>query len=557
MAVNAAETPDDRLNSTARRLSVVLILAALGPLVLWLMLKLAYQGITEPDAMDYGQLARNVLDGRGFVTSVIRPLTMPVSPNVSAQPDLTHPPLYAIVTAVLFGAFGAKDSTLALSSALFFLLTIPVVYVLALRLFGRRVALLSTLAYILGERMLGYALAGTPVTLATFLSTVLLLFLHKGHMANINPSSRGAGIGAAAASGILLGLCYLTEYTFAFALLPIAVYLALARTRRRVAVVAVFALTFFVTAGPWMVRNYRLTGDPVFGLRHYELVMMTQSYPAYSLYRVADARPMGELMGGMAKDVAKKCVAGVRALHTDLPALAGGWLMPFFIVGLLHAFRRRGADALRGAALGAIGCMALGSLLLRPGPEVLVPFEPFVVIMAMAYLVHLLNGMQVTGGVKGAVAAGVIAVVALPLAIGLATRASQPQTVQPATLRELAKYVTTSSTVVSDVPWAVAWYTGKTSVWLPKELGDFTKVDRTRRVDAIYLSPMLGRYAPSEGVQPWQLMQYQAMLQLQRQTKPTPIDLGGARFAVVGGWPAQNAVLLARTQGPVAEAPSR
>ena len=549
-------TSEDRANTAARRIAVATLLTLLGPAVLWLTYHARFQGLTLAEAMDYGQLARNIANGRGFVTSVVSPLGTNFSPDLTNHTDLTHAPLFPIISAAMFGAFGAKDSVLALTSAVFYLLTIPLVYLLALRLFGRRTAFLSALLYIVGERMLQYALSGTPITLAGFLLTAAALALHRGYAADADPEARGSGLKASALAGALIGLCYLTEYTFALCALPIAVYLALSRSRRRTASVLVFAAVFMLIAGPWMLRNYRATGYPVAGLRTYELVMMTDAYPSYTVYRSTDAKPILELLSGNGTQVLRRSLAGLQAMYDQLPLLAGGWITALFLAGLLHVFRRQGADGLRAAMISALLAVVLSSLMLNPKVDLLVPFVPFVTVLAAAFLMYLLNAMHLPSVARAAVTTAVVLIAAFPTIVGIAIPAPTVRDVGMPMLMALRRQVPPNTVVVTDVPWAVAWYSHQPSVWLPKSEADFAKIDRLGRVSTIYLSSMLARYPQTEAVGDWLGLQRTAALQMLYQkrlpprSRQTPVlAVNQVRFAAVGGQPEQGAVVLART-GP-------
>ena len=168
------------------RTLVLTVLMLVGPpLLLFVYFKTMFPGLTNPDALDYAQLGRNLSAGRGFVTSILRPLALTHGSNPLAQPDVTHGPLYPFLLALAFGMLGAKDTTVAIVSGVFYLLTIPVLYRLGVRVFSRAVGLLAALIFTFNALMLEYAASGLPITLYVFLMTCLLL------VASISPRFRG------------------------------------------------------------------------------------------------------------------------------------------------------------------------------------------------------------------------------------------------------------------------------------------------------------------------------------------------------------------------------
>ena len=61
--------------------------------------------------------------------------------------------------------------------------------------------------------------------------------------------------------------------------------------------------------------------------------------------------------------------------------------------------------------------------------------------------------------------------------------------------------------VVSDVPWQVAWYCERTSLWLPPVVQeDPASASVPEQIAAIYLSPQVLRYGKGEKVDAWQRM---------------------------------------------------
>ena len=77
-------------------------------IAIWIILAVGFLGlfyssfypkglyVYEPDAMDYGQIARHNLRGEWFQTSFIRPVTLWITDCSDGVPDLANPPLYSV-----------------------------------------------------------------------------------------------------------------------------------------------------------------------------------------------------------------------------------------------------------------------------------------------------------------------------------------------------------------------------------------------------------------------------------------------------------------------------
>ena len=59
--------------------------------------------------------------------------------------------------------------------------------------------------------------------------------------------------------------------------------------------------------------------------------------------------------------------------------------------------------------------------------------------------------------------------------------------------------------IVSDVPWAIAWYANRNSLWIPWEVEQMRAIkQRLKKVRFLYLTPSLFQYPESENVDGWQ-----------------------------------------------------
>ena len=62
-----------------------------------------FGGLTNSEALDFAQIGRNLVAGRGFTTFVLRPLALTHGPDPTQQPDVVHGPLYPFILALAFG----------------------------------------------------------------------------------------------------------------------------------------------------------------------------------------------------------------------------------------------------------------------------------------------------------------------------------------------------------------------------------------------------------------------------------------------------------------------
>ena len=262
-----------------------------------------FNGLSSANALEQAQIARHISLGHSFRTSVVRPIYLPVrnertqtglsyEDNIHAQQDRFHAPLHPLVTAIAFVILGRNDKAAAASSAVFYLLTMVPLFLLARNLFSWRVGILAVILFATAEPVLRYAISGLEVSLATFLFTLLIYtlsavngFLKRIKRINhINPIRLIRYHNPLTAGG-LFGLCCLSSFAMVIFVLPLLFCVTFAQGRGKIKSVAAFLVGLILITAPWLVRNYIVSGNPFFTLQEYQLVTSTSDYPGSTVYR--------------------------------------------------------------------------------------------------------------------------------------------------------------------------------------------------------------------------------------------------------------------------------
>jgi hypothetical protein len=451
-----------------RRIFTTLAVLLGPPLLLIIYFKMTFTGLSNPEALDFAQLGRNLAAGRGFATDIIRPLALGQGTDPLRQPELVHGPLYPVLLGLWFGALGAREWVAVLVSALFFLATIPLVYQLARRIFNARVALIAALIFCVNARMVDYAVSGLHVTLYIFLTTLLLLALydlsiHRRDEAEDAPLPRGPLAGL----GLLSAALYLTEPLFIW-IAPVVVLTVglLYRGRSRPAM-GWTLIGFGALAGGWMLRNLALTGDPVFALAGKELMMNTAAYPGDLAYRTLpdDLSPGVEVLKGLLRKVGH----GLGEVIETLPTISASWVLAFFIPSLFFRFNNPAANRIRTCLVAIFGMLLLGTLLFRVQIAPFTAVVPVALIFAVAFLQHLMRQAKMVPTSALAASAAFALLVGYPLVdeMLLRPRADAPAAVEYAA--QLAPLTRRGDVVLADQPALVAWHSGRPAVLLPAD----------------------------------------------------------------------------------------
>lgn len=237
----------------------LLLAAAVWVLYYW---RHRFIAISDPDAEDYAQIARQIFLGRGMTSRTI-PLCgleylrlAGLDPSGQAGwPNLHRFPFMSLVEVQLFRVFGMTNLALALGSGIFYVLTIPLVFLLGQRLFGKTAAIAGTLLYMAAHGALDASITGLTEPATTFFFMLVLLLLTA-------PKSRAA----LALAGLAWGLCFWNRYTGAMLALPLGIYLWVQDRRRAPGNLAAFLIPMAAMMAPEMWRNFRVAHDPLFSL---------------------------------------------------------------------------------------------------------------------------------------------------------------------------------------------------------------------------------------------------------------------------------------------------
>lgn len=267
-----------------RLVTVLWILFCLGLVVSGIalavyMYRWQFGTLTNPEVLDFLQVATNIATGQGMKTLVIRPFIL--SPDFTATPvtDLYHPPLPLLVWGFAFAVLGRGSEFLSACLAGFLIgLTAVGLFYFATRLLNRWAALLAVGLFLLSPLTLTVGGSGQPITLATSLFLLWLMVMTRKEVWN-----RRTAVG----SGLLLGMTGLAQGLALFAA-PIALL-----SRRWESQNARF---WFVTALllvllPYGLRNLRWAGHPFTPWKAYAFLWDTRSFPGDSIYRHAFTTP--------------------------------------------------------------------------------------------------------------------------------------------------------------------------------------------------------------------------------------------------------------------------
>jgi hypothetical protein len=305
----------------------------------------------------------------------------------------------------------------------------------------------------------------------------------------------------AIAAGLLAGVGALTRYAFGWIIVPVMFFLFFFGGQRRILNVLAALGAFMLVLAPWIVRNVAVSGTP-FGTAGFAVVEGTAAFPGFQLERSLHPDLSSALW---LTPYVHKLLQNVHIILQDaLPKLGGSWASVLFLAGLLLNFRSMAVRRMRYFLLMCLAIFivvqALGQTQLsEESPEVnsenlLVLLAPLAFIYGVSLFLTLLDQMVLPAReLRYLVKIAFVGLCCAPMIFTLLPPKIAPVVYPPyypPDIQKTAGWMKENELMMSDVPWAVAWYGRRQCVWLTLNAqSDFYAINGMKPVQALYLTP--------------------------------------------------------------------
>jgi hypothetical protein len=511
---------------------VFAVLALLGLTALWHLREA--KNFSSIDAMDAAQVGRNIAEGNGFSTRFVRPLSIALiesrrdgaaSPELLTKPhpDLANAPVYP---ALLGGLFKIAPVNWTIASAgflrfqpewfvgafnqLLFFGALALVFRISARLFDKAVGALAIVLMALTEVYWEFATSG----LSTALLIVLFLWLVDVLITFEEGAREGRTkawmLGTAAYAAALVGIMALTRYSMGWVIVPVAIFLAVNGPGARGPLAATSFAVLALFLGPWLARNYNVSGT-LFGTAGFALHEGTGKYAGHLLERSMPKNIRRELNNIELRQYPRKLfVNGRDILSDELPRAAGNWISAFFLGAMLIPFRNPALARLKYFAGGTILLLVVVQALGRTALSVespLINSENLLVVVTPLFFLYgcglfyiLLDQIELPAPwLRSIIIVGFVALLSLPMIFRLLPPRSASVIYPPywpPLVYDVSSWMEPDELMMSDMPWAVAWYGGRQCVWTTLDVGqgsrdDFYAIsDERKAIHGLFLTPV-------------------------------------------------------------------
>ncbi|HST30046.1 MAG TPA: glycosyltransferase family 39 protein [Chthoniobacterales bacterium] len=491
---------------------------ALGIIAIAAIYLYQFRGLSTSQGMDQAQIGRAIASGEGWKTKLARPraagqlqrhgksvadkiwvdtYNAPLPPLVDAVALIFVKPYWTITSRTLIYA---GDRAIAMMSILIFLGSIGVLFFTVRRLFDQRLALLTCGFVLLCDAMWQYSLSGLPQMLLLLLfNSAVYLFVRavEAYYAGESILKWLAFVGA------VFGLLALTHALTLWIFVAVTIFAAFFfRQRGWPAVVMLAACAVLYL--PWIIRTMVVCGNPG-GVAIYSLFNGI-GHTEWGWMRQTNFDPGVGLLGAFRDKLSGGLISQIAHLfeYFGLSVVA---LM--FFVSLLYPFKRTETAAMRWIILAMWGGAVFGMCLYGINEEQGVAanqlhliFVPVMTGYGLAYLLVQWNRLAVSIPFARVGFITLLYIIcALPMIFATPWLSPPKPFVHwppymPGLIGVLNNWMQPNEITATDMPWAVAWYANRRSVWLPEtirafsDLGDYQTLGGP--VNGVYLTPVSG-----------------------------------------------------------------
>ena len=517
MASPHPTNPSEITPATMIRWGLFVLLVAF---VSWFYLILDFRGLSHAKGMEQAQLAREIARGYQNTTKVVKPLQQwqinehrlanddKAGPApLIGQRDTYHAPLNPLINSISMRllkkeakpgepdglVFDPKQETvffldyvIAGLSMVLLLAAIGISYMLVSHIFDRKIAGVTSLLMLLCPLLWKFAQSGLPQPLMLFLFSFAMYFFYRAiECVQIGRSPFLWAVLTALFFGLLALAHWIAVWIFVGALLYAAFFL------RPQGLVALAMLVVFLLIVAWwpLLVNLPTAGNPM-GSGFYQFYAGLAGGSESMVMRNFNPEQLMLNPDGFLRKIAYGTIAQLASIFTFMGGIVAA---PLFFISLLHPFKRPEIARFRWAVLMMWVWAAIGMAIFglpegeKDANQLHILFIPVMTAYGLALLSVLWSRLSLP--VEFAMVRNghfIIAVIvsAAPFLltapwdiVGAMSRdfkANWPPYL-PLKYAEVAKGVAENEIVVSDAPWAMAWYGDRTSLWLPRTRAQFMR----------------------------------------------------------------------------------
>lgn len=516
---------------------VLFFILLIGLSLLYLLV--TFRGLDSPKGMDQAQIAREIARNKSFTTKVLRPVSIWQSGEVrdgqpivkDANRDTYHAPLHPILLSRALQFVDGDDAdkwrmtgndtvykldrVVAATAVICFLIAIGVNYLLISRIFDGKIGGVTALLMLLCDLNWKFSQTGLPQMFMLLLFSCACFFAYRA----VEATEEGRiALGPALIAAAFLGLLALTHWLAIWIVLGFAIYAGFFLRPRGAAGLAALGFVLLLSLLP-LLKNKQYSGT--MGGTSILAVFNGLGTSEDSVMRTYNLQDAYLPLQNLPFKIVRTTILQGGDLYINLGSLLTA---PLFFVALLHPFKRKSIANFRWCLVlmwlfGAVGMAIFGLKAGAPtDPNQLhVLFAPLFAAYGLAIVAILWSRLRIITEIpplRNAHFVVVILISAGPMLLDLPRQireVGRAGTVPPhwppyypgVLNTDLASQVRENEIVVTDQPWAVAWYADRTALWLPNRVKDFEELESLAETqDTPFAGLLISPYSHSKKVLP-------------------------------------------------------
>lgn len=450
-------------------IKILLLLIITAAAVWYLNYVVHFNGFFWSDSHDYNQMARNLFEGKGFSTSVLRPISF-LDYKILPHPEYTRPPLYPYCLAAAYHIFGVNDTAVAVVNGFFYVCFVAATFFFCRQFSGSALTALAVTATAgLSSWFLSMSIMGSTDIVFAALFMIFLYFYMKLPQKPFF-------------IGLLTGILYITRWNAVFiaAAIVLTEYNPIFQWRRWKKTAA-FGAGVILTASPVLLRNMFLQGAAMSSINSAGFISGGESLPGY--FYIAQLTPVSvwEFIRTHPWEIFYADISKFRMLLEDFPADYGVPMLMLMLGGAFVTFRQD--NRLRVKRLIIITALIQTVMLVLTNAEP--RYYGFLVPALVLFVFDFFKQRQSARIEYIAYVLCFLLVVASSAGFWKTGKTDNRYKILAGEIKaETAK----DDVIISDMAWAISWYGDRRTVWLTYDPASLDVISKAIPIKYAFIS---------------------------------------------------------------------
>jgi 4-amino-4-deoxy-L-arabinose transferase-like glycosyltransferase len=412
-------------------------------------------------------MARNIYEGKGFSTSVLRPLHF-LSFKTLPHPEVTRPPVYPYLIALSYWLFGVNDFSVVMLNGLFYVILIVATFLFSVEFSKSKSKALMTAACIaLSGIFLKIGILGSSdIVYAAFVTLFFYVYAKYPEKSFVH--------------GLLLGLLYLTRMNTVFLILAIVLVDFSFFNRRDWKRLAFFVIGMLLVASPGFIRSFVMLDPSIPSVN--TAVLFTRSFPGFSYWTRLDSISAWDFIKMHPEEFFEKLAQKFFYLIKDFQNTFGIVFLALVVIGLLIPAKNELHKRLKKIILVTA---LLQTLVIVSVVNSEARYYIFLMPIIISFVFTSINSLG-----RKYLNWLVPSLILLSVVLSSINYWKSPKQLNHyILLGQAVKAATQNNAVIaSDIAWEITWYADRKTVWLPYDLETMNKISMAVPIDYVFLS---------------------------------------------------------------------